>query len=64
MNLSACPGKVSRGPRYCRALEVCRRVIDDLLDENDTNRDVYADSAYRSAAISVYLTSTWFFAAS
>jgi len=25
---------------------------DDLLDENNTNKDVYADSAYRSAAIS------------
>lgn len=28
------------------------RVIDDLLDERNTNRDVYADSAYRSKKIS------------
>lgn len=28
------------------------RAIDDLLDDKNTNKDVYADSAYRSAAIS------------
>jgi IS5 family transposase len=28
------------------------RAIDDLLDENNANKDVYGDSAYRSAAIS------------
>jgi IS5 family transposase len=27
------------------------QVIDELLDEHNTNRDVYGDSAYRSAAI-------------
>ncbi len=33
------------------------QVIDDLLDENNTNKDVFADSAYRSAAISERLKS-------
>ncbi|HJO28641.1 MAG: IS5 family transposase [Verrucomicrobiota bacterium] len=28
------------------------QAIDDLMDANNTNKDVYADSAYRSAAIS------------
>ena len=33
------------------------QVIDDLLDEENTNRDVYGDSAYRSKAIHERLTS-------
>ena len=32
-------------------------MIDDLLDENNTNKDVFADSASRSAAISERLKS-------
>ena len=32
------------------------QVIDDLLDENNTNRDVFGDSAYRSEAIHERLT--------
>ena len=31
------------------------QAFDDLLDEDNTNKDVYADSAYRSAAISARL---------
>jgi IS5 family transposase len=33
------------------------RAIDDLLDQNNTNKDVYGDSAYRSAAIQACLES-------
>lgn len=33
------------------------QMIDDLLDENNTNKDVFGDSAYRSAAISGTLES-------
>lgn len=33
------------------------QVMDDLLDEDNANKDVYADSAYRSAAITEMLES-------
>ena len=49
---------VDAGHKFVRRYKVTdaavhdSQVIDDLLDENNSNRDVYADSAYRSAAIS------------